>query len=212
MAIGWSDISKKVGWPPYDQIFFCSDVQLYCGGRIIIPQTIAGGVGQEILQAYQENNSQLTDLSISDTNLENGGDRVIGDTLRSCRNLQKVYLTFCGITAEQLLPIADAIRGHRMLEELNLRRNNIGNVGCDAIATLLADPNSNLRILSLTRNAIDNKGATTIANSLRTNNKLQHLHLVGNQIDQSIEGTFCKVLCNTSSIGHTYAIHFKHLI
>ena len=46
-----------------------SDLRLYCE---YTPQNIAGGVGQEILQAYQENSSQLTDLYISNTNLQNG--------------------------------------------------------------------------------------------------------------------------------------------
>jgi len=168
------------------------------------PQIIAGGVGQEILKAYQENNSHLTRLNITDTNLQSGGDRAIVDTLRSCRNLQSFELKYCNITNEQLLPIVDAVRGHR-LEELSLSGNNIGSAGCDIIAALLTDPNCNLHTLYLGGNAIDNEGAITVANSLRTNNKLQRLHLGGNQIDQSIEDTFCKVLCNTTSIGHTYA-------
>ena len=36
MAIGWSDISKKVGWPPYDQIFFCSAGHVGQGGSVIL--------------------------------------------------------------------------------------------------------------------------------------------------------------------------------
>ena len=52
---------------------------------------IAGGVAQEILKAYQENNSYLTFLGIANANLQSGGDRVILNTLRSCKNLQQVY-------------------------------------------------------------------------------------------------------------------------
>ena len=131
-----------------------SDLELYFGG-----QNIAGGIGQEILKVYQENNSQLTFLYIKNAGLQNGGDRVIVvDTLRSCRNLQKVTLQSCSITDEQLLPIVDAIREHgiSMPEELRLLDNRIGNVGCNALATLLADPNCNLRLLSLGDNAIHN--------------------------------------------------------
>jgi len=61
--------------------------------------------------------------------------------------------------------MVESLRGHR-LEELGLSDNRIGNGGCDAITTLLADPNCNLRYLSLADNDIDNEGATTIANSL----------------------------------------------
>ena len=178
-----------------------SNLELWCNS-----QTIAGGIWhEEILKVYQENNSHLTYLYISDANLQNGGDRAIVDTLRSCSHLQTVVLKYCNMTDEQLLPIVDAIRGHRILEELYLGGNRIGNAGCEAIATLLIDPSCNVHTLDLGSNAITAEGATTIANSLTNNNKLQTLYMGGNQIDQSIEDIFCKVLCNTSNIGHTYA-------
>ena len=177
-----------------------SYLELYCGG-----QNIARGVGQEILKAYQENNSHLTYLRITNANLQSGGDNVIVDTLRSCRNLQRVYLNNCNITNEQLLPIVDAIRGHRIPKELNLFANRIGNAGCEAIATLLIDPNCNLYTLNLENNTINNEGAATIANSLTTNNKMKDLSLMVNQIDQSIEDIFSNVLCNTTSINDIYS-------
>ena len=176
-----------------------NNLRLYCHNR-----NIAGGVGQEILKAYQKNGN-LTVLDIVNANLQNGGDRVIGDTLRNCRNLQSVVLDICNITNEQLLPIVDAVRGHNMLEELSLYDNNIGNVGYDAIAALLADPNCNLRILNLGNNYIGNEGATTIANSLTINNKLQRLYLGNNLINQTVQDIFSNILCNTSNINSLYA-------
>lgn len=92
-----------------------SDVQLSCNYI-----TIVGGVGQEILKVYQERNSQLTALRIIEADLQNGGDRVIVNTLRCSRNLQKVVLNNCNITDAQLLPIVNAVRGHNMLEVLSL--------------------------------------------------------------------------------------------
>ena len=48
--------------------------------------TIAGGVGQEILEVYQRNNSHLTDLSVTGANLQSGG----GSCCRGCtKKLQK---------------------------------------------------------------------------------------------------------------------------
>ena len=182
-----------------------SNLELYCGGQTII----AGGVGQEILQVYQDNNSQLTVLSIYDADLLSGGDRVIGDTLRSCRKVQIVDLTRCSITDEQLLPIVDAVRGLQQLKELTLGGsvdNNIGYAGCEAIATLLTDPNCNLQTLDLGGNNINNEGANTIANSLINNTKLWELCLYYNQIDRTfVEDVFSNVLCNTSNINHTYS-------
>ena len=72
-----------------------------------------------------------------------------------------------------------------MLEDLRLGENDIGTAGCDAIAALLIDPNCNLRDLHLRNNAITTEGATTIANSLVNNNKLQTLFLQRNQFGQS---------------------------
>ena len=176
------------------------ELTMWCDGR-----NLAGGVAQEIIKVYQENNSQLAVLSITNANLRNGGDRVIVDTLRSCRNLQKVVLNYCNITDAQILPIVDALRGHRMLKVLDLCENHIGNACCDALAALLADPNCNLQTLSLGNNTIDNEGATTIANSLANNNKLQKLYLHGNPIDQSAQDVFSNILCNKSNINNTYA-------
>ena len=183
-----------------------SDLRLYCE---YTPQNIAGGVAHEILKVYQENNSHLTYLYISNANLQNRGDRVIVDTLRNCRNLQIVDLTRCSITDEQLLPIVDAVRGLQQLKELTLGGsvdNNIGYAGCEAIATLLTDPNCNLQTLDLGGNNINNEGANTIANSLINNTKLWELCLYYNQIDRTfVEDVFSNVLCNTSNINHTYS-------
>ena len=168
-------------------------------------QNIAGGVGQEMLKVYRENNNQLTNLHIESAGLQNGGDRVVTDTLRCCRNLRKVTLNYCHINDEQLLPIVDALRGHLLLETLDLFENYIGNVGCDAIVTLLADPNCNIRSLHLGRNSINNEGATAIANSLTNYTKLQDLSLHNNPIDRSVQDVFSNVLCNTSNINNTYS-------
>jgi Ran GTPase-activating protein (RanGAP) involved in mRNA processing and transport len=176
-----------------------SKLELWCDG-----QNIVEGVGQEILQVYQEN-SNISYLGIYSANLQSGGDRVIVDTLSNCRNLQRVTLRHCNITDEQLLSIVDAVRDRPMLEELDLYENNIGNAGCDAIATSLIDPNCNLHTLNLECNAIDNEGATTIANSLTTNNKMKDLYLMGNQIDPSVNDEFSNILCNTTSINNIYS-------
>ena len=95
-----------------------------------------------------------------------------------------------------------------MLEKLSLHGNMIGNAGCHALATLLADTNCNLKLLNLQTNQIGTDGATAIANSLANNTKLMNLTLEGNQIDQSAVGIFCTVLCNTSSVTGTY--HSNH--
>ena len=108
-----------------------------------------------------------------------------------------------------------------MLKKLHLSENNIGyvgcgsfccprnhirNTGCEAIATLLDNPNCNLQRLDLLRNNIGNEGTITIANSLANNKTLQKVELSHNPIDQStVEESFSKVLCNTLSIASTHS-------
>ena len=165
---------------------------------------IVGGVDHEILKAYQENSKHLTLIRIGGVSLQNGGDDIIASTLRRCTNLKQIYLYENNMTAAQLLPIVDAIRGHNKLEELDLDENNIGDVGCETLATFLEDPSCNLRSISLLRNQIGDAGATAIANSLSGNNKLQEIYLEGNSINR-IGDIFCGVLCNTSSINSTFS-------
>ena len=114
-------------------------------------QVIVEGVGKEILETYQENNRHLTHLTVYSCNVtnENGVDRTIASTLRRCTNLRIIRLTQNNITDGQLLPMVDAIRGHDLIEWLDLSYNTIGNAGCETLATWIRDPNSNLRILHI---------------------------------------------------------------
>jgi len=166
---------------------------------------IVGGVEHEILKAYMENNTHLTRLAIYHCGVHRGADRIIAKTLRCCTNLRSITLNSCNITDGQVLPVVEAIRGHRSLETLNLVGGRIGNRGCEAIATLLSDSTSNIRELSLHSNRIGNEGASMIANSLANNTNLQRLILQRNLFDQSsAEDSFSRVLCDATSINSIY--------
>jgi len=169
-------------------------------------------VGYEILKAYQENNNRLKVINIlRATNLHNEGAIEIATTLQCCTNIRYINLFQCNITANQLLPMIEAMRGCSSLEQLFLNDNLIGNGGCEALATLLKDPNCNIQTIQLLDNHIRNEGAIFIANSLAKNTKLKELNLSHNPINfyqhmegGSVEDSFCKSLCNTSSINDTY--------
>ena len=156
------------------------------------------GVGHEILKAYQQNGN-LTLLYIEYAGLE---IEVIIATVRRCTNLKQICFSQYHMADEQLLPMVEAIRGHRLLEVLDLSMNRIGNAGCDTLATLLEDPVCNLRILDLTMNRISNVGATALANGLRNNTKLKELRLSYNPAccQSTLEDIFSKLLCNMTSI------------
>ena len=80
--------------------------------------TMSGGLAHKILKAYHENNSNLTRICIK--YIHGGNTAIINDTLRCCMNIKTINLAHNNITDEQLLPLVEAIRGHRMLEELIL--------------------------------------------------------------------------------------------
>ena len=166
---------------------------------------IAGGVGQKILETYQENNSNLTDINISRMGFENGGEHILAETLRMCTNLQEVCLYNSNINDVQLSLFIEATRGHRSLEYLNLNGSRIGIAGCETFATLLRDPNCNLHTLNLSANSINIEGTTILANALLNNTKLRILNLHGNPINQSLVNHFNKLLCNISSINSIYS-------
>jgi len=98
------------------------------------------------------------------------------------------------------------IRGLNQLKNLDLSGNNFGRVGCEALATLLQDPNSNLCGLSLMNNInIDDNCAIVLANSLMGNSKLIDLVFSGSRsITESGWNAFSAVLCDTSSVNATF--------
>lgn len=166
---------------------------------------LSGGIIHEVLDTYQENNTHLTHLKVGNVLLQNGGEEILTATFQRCTRLIHIILQSCRMTAEQLLPMVDIFRGHPSLEILDLHHNQIGNVGCDLLATLLVDQNCNLRVLKLGSNHIDNEGVATLANSLVINRKLKHLEVSGNPITPSIKGFFSNLTCNTTNINTIYS-------
>ena len=189
-------------------------------------RSIAGTIIHVMLRAYHVNNN-LTDIHIWHTIQTRDDHHIITNTLIRNTNLRKIYLMDSDITDDRLLQMVEAIRGHRILEHLALYGNRIGNVGCQALATLLEDPNCNIRELDLSDNVIQFEGAVALANSLATNTKLRKLDLSHNDIfvtsaddpydsdedylsdehylDSIVQASFSQILCNTTSIGATYS-------
>ena len=102
-------------------------------------------------------------------------------------------------------PLAD---GHLNLRSLYLGGNNdIGIIGYRTLAALLGNQNSMLEALDLRGNNIGDDEVSILASALASNpnSKLHTLDTYGN-LDITSEGwrTFSRLLCNTSSINHTY--------
>ena len=156
--------------------------ELRLQGGVSHPYGIDGGVAlgvgnwPTLLGVYQEKNT-LTKLCIQYTILQ-PISRDINTTLRLCTNLKQIDLVECNISC--LWPMVRAIKGHHMLEKLNLYGNSIGQHGCQALGTLLEDPDCNIHKLNLMRNQIGNFGVNYLVKGLVNNSSLKCLDLVDN--------------------------------
>ena len=156
-------------------------------------------VAHEILKACQEKNI-LTKLHINTMPLVNSGEQLMADLLRGCTNLREITYIHSELTDGQLLPIVEAIRGHDLIEKLDLDNNNIGDTGCAALATL-----RNVRSLGIAVNRdISNEGMISIANSLSENKNLRELNYNWNNL-RAVADDFSSALCNTLSINDIYS-------
>ena len=126
---------------------------------------------------------------------------IINDAVREHSSLEELHLPRNRIGG-QLALVVEALRGNQTLKVLDLQSNIIGNAGCQALATLLRDPNCNLHTLNLFNNRIGIEGTIIIVNSLSNNTKLQDLRLP--RFNSIIRDQFCRLLCNASSINSIY--------
>ena len=113
-------------------------------------RNITDPIIHEILRAYQTNSDNLVEFHIRALSLQNG-DRILAATIESCTNLTILDIRGNDINDEQLLGLTDAMRGNRSLEVLNLEENEIGDAGCEALSTLLTNPQSKLLSMNLQR-------------------------------------------------------------
>ena len=157
-------------------------LELHCAGISIVDGNVSRfeRVAHEILMSY----NNLTQLDLHLASFRSGASRdFLCHILRRYTNLTSVTLHFCYIG-----------------------KNDDNGNGCQALASILEDPNCNIRYLSLPDNYIDIGGVTVIANSLASNTKLAQLNLQNNVFDISdAEGIFTRLLCNTSTINDTYS-------
>jgi len=167
---------------------------------------LSAGMGRDILNEVVANNTNLTSITLIRCTLGNGGTGVLTSAVTRCTNLADIGLLSCSIDDDILADFVSGIRGCHQLNVLDLSMNNFGRAGCEALATMLNDPNGNLRSLNLrNNNRIDDNCATILANSLKGNRKLRTMGLHGRAMPITESGwdAFSRVLCNTSSINAT---------
>ena len=95
--------------------------------------------------------------------------------------------------------LATALEQNTSLTELNLFDNQIGAAGAQALAKAL-QTNSSLRVLDLSRNQIGNEGAQALVTALQTKSSLSTLALFDNQIGPEGAQALASALQTNSSL------------
>ena len=167
---------------------------------------LSQGVAPHVLQAFQENHEHLVKIALWRCRIEFTDLYILASALTSCANLREINLNSCGIGDEVAKFLILAVKGHQGLKHLDLQDNNIRHVGCDALSTLLQDPECNsLHHVDLRNNLINDEGVLCIAEGLSKNKTLEELYLDENDnISPKGWNILSKTLCKPSSINDTY--------
>ena len=110
--------------------------------------------------------SQLTTLSLSFTQIEQEGAKLLANGLISCTNLRKLFID----------------------------NNNIGDVGAVAIAIIIIRNCQQLQILDVSSNNIGDRGAFYFAKALEKSENLCKLNISHNDIKSDGESFLCEAL------------------
>ena len=158
----------------------------------------------ELLQAFRNRTTSLTNISIVNCGLDDGKIALLTPTIRRCTNLKEINLHRNNIEEAVLTELIPAIVSLEALVALDLSGNSIGSIGCNILANFLKDEGCQLQTLCLSNNQIDDTCTSLLVDALVKNNKLETLKLYGNDVTHNGLGPFVQVLCNTTTISHTY--------
>ncbi|XP_048016261.1 NACHT, LRR and PYD domains-containing protein 3-like [Megalobrama amblycephala] len=136
--------------------------------------------------ALRSNPSHLRELSLS-LNIIGKSVNLLSDVLQDphCK-LEKLWLSYCGVTDEGCAALASALRSNpSLLRELNLSENKIGK-SVNLLSDVLQDPHCKLEILWLMNCGVTDEGCAALTSALRSNpSHLRELNLSGNKLKQS---------------------------
>jgi len=155
----------------------------------------------QIIASSLRANTKLKRLSLSGSDVGSSGCDALGTLLKdpTC-NLTALHLGGCSLDNECILKIVTSLIGNTKLEQLDLSGNKLKRSGCESIATLLQDTNSNINTVDLYVTDMTDEFVSLLAQALVGNNKLKYMDLSGNSgITKAGWNAFSTILSNCSN-------------
>lgn len=157
---------------------------------ILISNKILDSGVEAVTFAVKYPGNKIKKLTLDSNGITKTGVEAVASMLKHAdNNVERLTLVSKSIGNEEAEIIVNAlIHPNNKVKELTLQ-GVISNEGAKAIARALRHTNNKLEKLNLMSNQIGDEGAKAIIETLQTNKRLQHRHLIliGNPISEEIE-------------------------
>jgi len=137
-----------------------------------------------MLGPFFKNNSNLIGIEVRDCDLGANDIHQLSLAIGGCKESLKSFELSYNVIEDDVNNMVDIITSlsmHPQLTKLRLLDMIIGRNECMALATLLRCTTTQLRLLNLNINDIDDEGVEALVNSLSNVNQLQELNLSANR-------------------------------
>lgn len=132
-----------------------------------------------MLTPFFKNNCNLVEVTFYECDIE--GD-MLSVAIGNCnKSMRRIEMFNNGIRDGQLVDTITALRMHPQLEVLDLHSMTIGRNECTVLSSLLSCSATQLKILNLQDNNIDDEGVEYLVNALTNVKTLQKLDLCSNR-------------------------------